>query len=49
MNEKSTDSEHETLHEENERCFLPDKEKIKYHSIIIYEFFNSEDFDTLIK
>lgn len=50
MNEKSTDPEHELFIKKiNELCFLPNMEKIKYHSIIMYEFFSREDFDVLIE
>lgn len=33
----------------NESSFLPNKEKVKFHSIIILELFNFEDFPNLIK
>lgn len=33
---------------DNERCFLPNNEKIKYHSIILYELFSTEKFGKLI-
>ncbi|WP_321421704.1 hypothetical protein [uncultured Methanobacterium sp.] len=35
--------------ERNERCFLPNKEKINYDSIILLELFNQEKFSDLIK
>ena len=33
----------------NELCFLQDNAEIKYHSITIYEFFEGETFDDLVK
>lgn len=33
--------------EDNEICFLPNKEKIRYDSILIFELFNHEKFDDL--
>ena len=50
MNEKWTDPEPELFIKKlNELCFLPNMEKIKYHSIVMYEFFSREDFDVLIE
>jgi hypothetical protein len=33
---------------DNDRCFLPDKEIVHYHSIIIFEVINFEDFNDFI-
>ncbi len=35
--------------QENEWCFLPNKEKIKYHSLILLEVFYLEEFQSLIQ
>src|SRR3989344_9159890 len=43
-------SEHEKfVKEQNEWCFLPNKQKIRYNSIILLELFQLEDFDKLIQ
>lgn len=50
MVKKHTDNDHASpFKKENEWFFLPNMEKIKYHSIIIYEIFNKENFNDLIE
>lgn len=49
MDEASINGSHaDYVKMQNERCFLPNDEKIKYHSVILYELFSTEKFGKLI-
>ena len=50
MDEASINGNHaDYVKMQNEWCFLPNNEKIKYHSVILYEIFSPEKFGKLIE